>query len=97
MAKVRIGINGFGRIGRGFVRAMASAKQDFDLTLINDVTDAETLCHLLRHDSIHGRFPGEVAVKAGALVINGDAVAITAEREPAQIKWKDHKVDVVGQ
>jgi glyceraldehyde 3-phosphate dehydrogenase len=99
MAKVRIGINGFGRIGRGFVRAMVAqrtkAAAEFDLALINDVTDAKTLSHLLRHDSIHGRFPGDVTVSAGALVVNGDAVAITAERDPAQIKWKDHKVDIV--
>ena len=74
MAKVRVGINGFGRIGRGFVRCLAEAKDTFDLVLINDLTDVGTLGHLLRHDSVHGKFPGTVEVKDGALVINGDTV-----------------------
>src|SRR6185369_13006391 len=95
MAKVRVGINGFGRIGRGFVRCLAEAKDTFDLVLINDLTDVGTLAHLLRHDSIHGRYPGTVDVKDGALVINGDVVKISAEKDPAAIKWKDAGVDVV--
>jgi glyceraldehyde 3-phosphate dehydrogenase len=64
MAKVRIGINGFGRIGRGFVRCMADARDVFDLVLINDLTDVKTLGHLLKHDSVHGAFPGTVVVEA---------------------------------
>ena len=95
MAKVRIGINGFGRIGRGFVRCLASAREAFDLVLINDLTDVATLAHLLRHDSVHGRYPGTVAVDGGALVINGDKVLISAEKDPAKIAWKDHGVDIV--
>jgi glyceraldehyde 3-phosphate dehydrogenase len=95
MAKVRIGINGFGRIGRGVVRCLAEAKDTFDLVLINDLTDVGTLGHLLKHDSVHGRYPGTVEVQEGALVINGDRVKISAERDPAAIKWKDHGVDVV--
>jgi glyceraldehyde 3-phosphate dehydrogenase len=95
MAKTRVGINGFGRIGRGFVRAMAHQKDLFDLVLINDLTDADSLAHLLKYDSVHGRFPGSVEVKDGMLVIDGDAVKISAERDPAQIPWKDHGADIV--
>jgi glyceraldehyde 3-phosphate dehydrogenase len=95
MAKVRIGINGFGRIGRGFVRCMASSKDTFDLVLINDLTDVKTLGHLLKHDSVHGHFPGTVVVEGDSLVINGDSVRIGAEKDPAAIKWKDLGVDIV--
>ncbi|MGN6109170.1 MAG: type I glyceraldehyde-3-phosphate dehydrogenase, partial [Kofleriaceae bacterium] len=95
MAKVRIGINGFGRIGRGFVRCLAAAPDTFDLVLINDLTDVKTLGHLLKYDSVHGRFPGTVEVKDNALVINGDVVQISAEKDPAAIKWKDAGVDIV--
>jgi len=95
MAKVRIGINGFGRIGRGFVRALALDPDKFDLCLINDLTDAETLAHLLKYDSVHGKYPGTVEVKDGMLVVNGDAVKISAERDPAKIAWKENKVDIV--
>ena len=95
MAKVRVGINGFGRIGRGFVRCLAQAKDAFDLVLINDLTDVGTLGHLLKHDSVHGKYPGTVEVKDGALVVNGDTVKISAEKDPGAIKWKDLGVDVV--
>jgi glyceraldehyde 3-phosphate dehydrogenase len=95
MAKVRLGINGFGRIGRGFVRCMADARDVFDLVLINDLTDVKTLGHLLKHDSVHGRFPGTVESSADALVVNGDKVVITAKKDPAEIPWKDHGVDIV--
>ena len=95
MAKIRVGINGFGRIGRGFVRCMADAKSVFELVLINDLTDVATLGHLLKHDSVHGRFPGTVEVKEGALAIDGALVAITAHKDPALIPWKAHNVDVV--
>src|SRR6478609_7679732 len=95
MAKVRVGINGFGRIGRGFVRCLAEAKDSFDLVLINDLTDVGTLGHLLKHDSVHGKFPGTVSVKDNQLVVAGDVVKISAEKDPANIKWKDNGVDVV--
>ncbi len=93
--KVRIGINGFGRIGRGFVRCMAESPQAFELVLVNDLTDVGTLAHLLRHDSVHGHFPGKVEVKDGGFVVNGNVVKISAEKDPAAIKWKDHGVDIV--
>jgi len=95
MAKVRVGINGFGRIGRGFVRCLAESKDTFDLVLINDLTDVGTLGHLLRHDSVHGKYPGTVESKENALVINGDTVKISAEKDPGAIKWKELGVDIV--
>ena len=95
MSKVRIGINGFGRIGRGFVRCMAATPEVFDLVQINDLTDVKTLAHLLKHDSVHGKFPGTVEAGDGAVIINGHAVKISAEKDPAVIKWKDAGVDVV--
>ena len=97
MAKVRIGINGFGRIGRSFVRCMAESKDSgLEVVLVNDLTDSKTLAHLLRHDSVHGKFPGTVGVKeGGALEVNGQHLAISAEKDPAAIKWKDHGVDIV--
>ncbi len=95
MAKVRVGINGFGRIGRGFVRSLMANRQAFDLVLINDLTDAKTLGHLLRYDSVHGRFPGKVDTRENALVIEGDEVKIAAEKDPAKIPWKEFGADVV--
>ena len=94
MAKVRVGINGFGRIGRSFVRSHA-ANPALDLVLINDITDVKTLAHLLRHDSVHGRFQGKVEAKEQSLVIGGDEVRISAERDPAKIPWKDVGADIV--
>ena len=95
MAKVRLGINGFGRIGRGFVRCMVESPQAFELVLVNDLTDVKTLAHLLRHDSVHGHFPGKVEIHDGGFVVNGNVVKISAEKDPAAIKWKDHGVDIV--
>src|SRR4051794_31173782 len=95
MSKVRIGINGFGRIGRGFVRCMTSAKDVFELVLINDLTDVHTLGHLLKHDSVHGRYPGHVDWKDGALHVDGNTVKVTAEKDPGAIPWKAHGVDIV--
>jgi glyceraldehyde 3-phosphate dehydrogenase len=95
MAKVRIGINGFGRIGRGFVRCLADARDVFDLVLINDLTDVATLGHLLKYDSVHGAYPGTVSTADNGLVINGDQVVISAKKDPAEIPWKEHGVDIV--
>ena len=95
MAKVRIGINGFGRIGRGFVRCLADARDAFDLVLINDLTDVATLGHLLKYDSVHGAYPGTVSTSDSGLVINGDQVVISAKKDPAEIPWKEHGVDIV--
>ncbi len=95
MGKVRIGINGFGRIGRGVVRALAEDTGAFDLALINDLTDASTLAHLLKYDSVHGKFPGTVEVKDNMIVVNGDAVTVSAEKDPSKIAWKANGVNIV--
>jgi glyceraldehyde 3-phosphate dehydrogenase len=95
MAKARVGINGFGRIGRGFIRSLMANRDAFDLVLINDLTDARTLGHLLRYDSVHGRFPGKVETRESSLVIEGDEVKIAAEKDPAKIPWKQFGADIV--
>jgi glyceraldehyde 3-phosphate dehydrogenase len=95
MAKVRVGINGFGRIGRSFVRSFLENTDAMDLVLINDITDVKTLAHLLRYDSIHGRFPGKLEEGGDHIVVGGDKIQISAERDPAKIPWKQHGVDVV--
>jgi glyceraldehyde 3-phosphate dehydrogenase len=95
MAKVRIGINGFGRIGRCFVRCLAATPDAFEVVLINDLTDVGTLAHLLRHDSVHGRYPGEVGIQDGSLLFGGNTVKITAEKDPSALKWRDLGVDIV--
>jgi glyceraldehyde 3-phosphate dehydrogenase len=93
----RIGINGFGRIGRSFVRAWQADgySNAVELVAVNDLTDAKHLAHLLQHDSIHGRYPGKVEARDNQLVVDGRVAAITAEKDPAKIPWRDHKVDVV--
>jgi glyceraldehyde 3-phosphate dehydrogenase len=91
----KVGINGFGRIGRGFVRSLARDKDPFDLVLINDLTDAGTLAHLLRYDSVHGRYPGEVSAGEAEISVDGDAIRITAERDPSKIPWKEHGAEVI--
>ena len=90
---IRVGINGFGRIGRNFFRA-AQKDRNIQIVAINDITDAETLAHLLAYDSVHGRFPGKVTVKEGFLVVNGKRVQVFAERDTAGLPWRKLKVDV---
>jgi glyceraldehyde 3-phosphate dehydrogenase len=92
---VRVGINGFGRIGRGVFRAAKQSGADIEWVALNDVMDAATIAHLLRYDSIYGRFPGEVAVEGDELVVDGQRTRILAERDPADIGWGDLGVDVV--
>ena len=93
---IRIGINGFGRIGRNTLRA---AKQlglkDLDFVAVNDLTDTKTLAHLLKYDSVHGRFDGDVKPEKDALVVDGDSMRVLAEKDPAKLPWKDLGVDVV--
>jgi glyceraldehyde 3-phosphate dehydrogenase len=81
----RVGINGFGRIGRLVFRAARG--QGLEIVGINDLTDAKTLAHLLKYDSIHGRFPGEVTAADGAIVVDGVKIPVSAERDPAQLPW----------
>ncbi|HEY6060933.1 MAG TPA: type I glyceraldehyde-3-phosphate dehydrogenase [Gemmatimonadales bacterium] len=93
---VRVGINGFGRIGRNVVRAALLSKQtDLEFVSVNDITDPKTLGHLLKYDSVHGRFPGTVEVKGEALVVNGKEVRVTAIKEPEKLPWKEMGVDLV--
>ena len=90
----RIAINGFGRIGRLAFRQFVS-RPEFDVVSINDLTDVNTLAHLLKYDSIHGAFPGEVSVSEGNLVVNGKVIEITAERNPADLPWGSQNIDMV--
>jgi glyceraldehyde 3-phosphate dehydrogenase len=95
MAKTRVGINGFGRIGRNFFRAALERKGDFEIVAFNDLGDVPTMAHLLRYDSVLGKFPGEVDVSAGSLVVDGTELKGLAERDPANLPWRDLEVDVV--
>ena len=90
----RIAINGFGRIGRLAFRQLVS-RPNFQVVSINDLTDVETLAHLLKYDSIHGLFPGEVSVSNGNLVVNGSEIQISAERNPADLPWDSQNIDLV--
>jgi glyceraldehyde 3-phosphate dehydrogenase len=93
---IRIGINGFGRIGRNTVRAAQKlGLEQLDFVAVNDLTDTKTLAHLLKYDSVHGRFPGEVKAEKDALVVNGDTMRVLSEKDPAKLPWKDLGVDVV--
>jgi len=93
---VRVGINGFGRIGRNVVRAAVLMKQStLEFVAVNDITDTKTLAHLLKYDSVHGRFPGTVDAQGDTLVVNGKPIAVSAIKEPQQLPWKDRGVDVV--
>ena len=92
---VRVAINGFGRIGRTFFRAAQTEGVGFEIVAINDLTDVATLAHLLKYDSIMGRFGEEVEVKEGALVVGGKEIKILAERDPQNLPWKELGVDVV--
>jgi glyceraldehyde 3-phosphate dehydrogenase len=92
---IRIGINGFGRIGRNTLRAAKKLRADLDFVAVNDLTDTRTLAHLLTYDSVHGRFPGEVKAENDALVVDGDSIRVLSEKDPAKLPWKDLGVDVV--
>ncbi len=96
MAKVKIGINGFGRIGRLVFRASVQ-RDNVDVVAINDLLDVEHLAYLLKYDSVHGRFDGTVEVKDGHLVVNGNTVRITAERDPQNLKWDEVGADIVAE
>ena len=93
---VRVGINGFGRIGRNVLRAATMAKEtSLEFVAVNDITDTKTLAHLLKYDSVHGRFPGTVEAKGDALVVNGREIKVSAIKEPEQLPWKDRGVELV--
>jgi glyceraldehyde 3-phosphate dehydrogenase len=94
MSTVKVAINGFGRIGRLVYRQIYKMK-DIEIVAINDLTSPKMLAHLLKYDSAHGRFDAEVRSTEHSIVVNGDEVRIYAQKDPAQIPWKDHSVDVV--
>ena len=91
----RIAINGFGRIGRNVLRVIAKQGSDIEIVAVNDITDAPTLAHLLKYDSVHGRFPGEVAADGTGIRVGGRTIRVLAEKDPAKLPWKDLKVDLV--
>jgi glyceraldehyde 3-phosphate dehydrogenase len=95
MAKTRVGINGFGRIGRNFFRAALERGADFEVVAFNDLGDVPTMAHLLRHDSVLGGFDGDVEVEGGSLKVNGKELKGLAERDPANLPWRDLEVDLV--
>ncbi len=91
---IKVGINGFGRIGRNFFRACIN-NPEIEIVGINDLTDAHTLAHLLKYDSVHGKFNGNVEAKENSIIVNGKEIEITAIKDPAQLPWKELGVDIV--
>ncbi len=92
---IRVGINGFGRIGRNFFRAVAQGNTDLEVVAVNDLTDNGTLANLLKYDSVLGRFDGEISFDDESITVNGHRIAVSAERDPKNLKWSDHNVDIV--
>jgi len=91
----KIAINGFGRIGRAFIRASKELGKNWEIVAINDLTDAKTLGALLKHDSVHRKFPGTVEVDGNSIVVDGKKIPVYAEKDPAQLPWKELGVDIV--
>lgn len=94
MAKIKVAINGFGRIGRITFRQIMK-NDDIEVVAINDLTDSKTLAHLLKYDSVHGRFQGDVQSEEGFLIVNGKKIKVHAEKDPANLPWKDLEVATV--
>ncbi|MFG1710226.1 type I glyceraldehyde-3-phosphate dehydrogenase [Nonomuraea sp. M3C6] len=92
---IRVGVNGFGRIGRNFWRAVAASGKDIEIVAVNDLTDNATLAHLLKYDSILGRLPYEVKANSDEIVVDGKAIKVFEERDPGKLPWGDLGVDVV--
>src|SRR5882672_2048413 len=95
MAKTRVGINGFGRIGRNFYRAALERGADFEIVAFNDLGDVSTMAHLLKHDSVLGTFPEPISVEGDSLKIGNRSLRALAERDPSALPWRDLEVDVV--
>jgi len=93
--KVKVGINGFGRIGRNLLRAAIKYDMNIDFVAVNDLTNADMLAHLLKYDSVHGIMDADVSVDGNNLVVNGDSVQVLSHRDPAQLPWKDLGADIV--
>ncbi|MBX6362354.1 MAG: type I glyceraldehyde-3-phosphate dehydrogenase [Gemmatimonadetes bacterium] len=92
---IRAAINGFGRIGRNILRAAKKYGANIDFVAVNDLTDSATLAHLLKYDSVHGAYPGSVEASASGLVVDGDEIRVTSEKDPAALPWKELGVDIV--
>ena len=93
---IKVGINGFGRIGRNVVRAAKAMRvSELDFVAVNDLTDTRTLAHLLKYDSVHGRFQGDVTPEADGIGVDGDSIRVLSEKDPAKLPWKDLGVDIV--
>ena len=92
---IKMGINGFGRIGRNVLRAAIQNFSDIEMVAINDLLEPEYLAYMLQYDSVHGRFKGEVSVEGNTLIVNGKAIRLTQERDPANLKWDEVGADVV--
>ena len=92
---IRVGINGFGRIGRNFFRAVAQGNNDLEVVAVNDLTDNATLANLLKYDSVLGRFDGEIEHDDESITVNGHKIAVSAERDPKNLNWGEHNVDIV--
>lgn len=97
MASIKLAINGYGRIGRNILRALYESKHrnDLQIVAINDLGDVNTNAHLTRYDSVHGKFPGEVAVKDNNMLINGDTIRVFAEKDPTKLPWGELGIDIV--
>ncbi len=92
---IKVGINGFGRIGRMVFRAVAKDFKDLEIVAINDLLEPEYLAYMLKFDSVHGRFNGDVKVEGGAMIVNGKKIRLTAEKDPANLKWNEVGADIV--
>ena len=89
MAKIKVGINGFGRIGRMVFRAACTQTDKYEIVGINDLIDVDYMVYMLKYDTMHGRFNGTAEAKDGKLVVNGQAIRVTAEKDPANLKWDE--------
>ena len=92
---IKIGINGFGRIGRNFYRAVAKQGADMEIVAVNDLVDTATMAHLLKHDSVHGNLPNEISAEDSGIMIDGQMLQVLSERNPQDLPWSDLGVDVV--
>jgi glyceraldehyde 3-phosphate dehydrogenase len=94
---IKIGINGYGRIGRNVLRALYEARRNNEIQIvaINDLGDAKTNAHLTRYDTAHGRFPGSISVEGDYMIVDGDKIRVVAERDPAKLPWGELGADIV--
>ncbi len=91
---MRVAINGFGRVGRGFVRAV-HGRSDMEVVAVNDLAPVENLVYLLKYDTVYGRAPFSVTAEEGALIVDGKRVLLTAEKDPTKLPWKSENIDIV--